>query len=431
VVSSEELPGELADLVSRVRRLAESDAAAMTPDERAGWLVGLQRLTDATDAASLHVLSTFDAAGDAEVLRASRSSASWLREELGIAAGDAATRVRLARHSRGDLQSAHCQLQAGTVTYDHLRVISSSVADLPEEHSAAAAGFLTDLATRTDVGRLRRAAQHLSRVMLPDGGLSNDERDYSRRRLTLSPLLDGMYVLDGLLDVESAATLNAALQPFLVPAGPEDRRNTPQRRADGLVALAASASAQTPLPAAGASRTEVQVICHASALTAAGSGSAEITPTPGGAGVIGTTAVQRLSCDAHLARVLLNSEAVPVELGRSRRLFTSHQRRLLALRDSGCRFPGCGLPAEFTDAHHLTPWQLGGATDLTNGVLVCRHHHRSLHEGQWQTRLVDPDAGANGPIDFTAPHGLTTLRSDPERVTRLAPAIPVPPPDTS
>jgi len=47
-----------------------------------------------------------------------------------------------------------------------------------------------------------------------------------------------MVALDGLLDGEAAALLDGALEPFLVPASPDDERTTPQRRADGLIDVA-------------------------------------------------------------------------------------------------------------------------------------------------------------------------------------------------
>src|SRR5205809_163515 len=45
-----------------------------------------------------------------------------------------------------------------------------------------------------------------------------------------------------------------------------------------------------------------------------------------------------------------------------------------------CRFPGCER-RRFTDAHHVKHWAHGGETSLENLVLLCRHHHRLLHEG--------------------------------------------------
>ena len=55
-------------------------------------------------------------------------------------------------------------------------------------------------------------------------------------------------------------------------------------------------------------------------------------------------------------------------------------RRVLQRRDGGCRFPGCSA-TRFVDAHHIHHWADGGETHLGNLVLLCRHHHRLVHEG--------------------------------------------------
>ncbi|HET9633086.1 MAG TPA: HNH endonuclease signature motif containing protein, partial [Terrabacter sp.] len=56
------------------------------------------------------------------------------------------------------------------------------------------------------------------------------------------------------------------------------------------------------------------------------------------------------------------------------------QRRALAQRDGGCSYPGCTIPPQWCDAHHVVHWLHGGATDLSNGALLCGRHHIVVHE---------------------------------------------------
>ena len=60
-------------------------------------------------------------------------------------------------------------------------------------------------------------------------------------------------------------------------------------------------------------------------------------------------------------------------------------RRAQSARDDGCRFPGCSSH-RFCDGHHIVHWQNGGETSLDNLVLLCRHHHRLVHEGGFDCR---------------------------------------------
>ncbi|MEB4614609.1 HNH endonuclease signature motif containing protein, partial [Leucobacter sp. M11] len=73
--------------------------------------------------------------------------------------------------------------------------------------------------------------------------------------------------------------------------------------------------------------------------------------------------------------------------GRTHRLFTKRQVLALRARDGGCRWPGCRTAPKDCEAHHIVPWSQGGATDLDNGVLLCRFHHSLVHD-----QLGTPDA---------------------------------------
>jgi hypothetical protein len=114
---------------------------------------------------------------------------------------------------------------------------------------------------------------------------------------------------------------------------------------------------------------------------------------------------RRLARDA--SRVLMRQDADGnvIEVGDRTRTIPPALRRALHARDHGCRFPGCGLP--FTQGHHIRHWAQGGPTTLSNLTLLCRRHHRSVHEDGFQlTRLSD------GELDFRMPDG-QPLRNAP------------------
>jgi hypothetical protein len=99
--------------------------------------------------------------------------------------------------------------------------------------------------------------------------------------------------------------------------------------------------------------------------------------------------VRRLACDAAVVPAVLGSHGELVELGRRARLFTEGQLRALWLRDRGCSFPGCTVPAAWADAHHLWHWTDGGPTNLANGALLCGRHHDLVHAKGFHGQLVD------------------------------------------
>jgi len=75
-----------------------------------------------------------------------------------------------------------------------------------------------------------------------------------------------------------------------------------------------------------------------------------------------------------------SGQGTHLDLGRRSRIVPPALRRALSLRDRGCRFPAC--PHHFfLHAHHIVHWAHGGATRLSNLVLLCSAHHRLLHEG--------------------------------------------------
>jgi hypothetical protein len=99
------------------------------------------------------------------------------------------------------------------------------------------------------------------------------------------------------------------------------------------------------------------------------------------AGVVPSSLARRMACDAKVIPVVMGGASEPLDIGRATRVIPPAIRRAVVLRDGGCRFPGCDRPQAWCDAHHVLHWADGGSTALSNLLLLCRAHHRSVHEG--------------------------------------------------
>lgn len=399
------VPPPLSRALDDVRALRATATATVSAADRAAWLIGLQHLMDAASVTFTEVLAQFDGAGDAEVLTGASSTTSWLSHRLRLAPGDASSRVKVAR-AADELAGPLDAVASGILRAEHVPVMEKAIRPLDDpEQRAQAVELLCELAERADPARVATAGRRLREVVDPDGALTSHEQQFTRRYLNLSPMLDGMTRLDGLLDAESTATLSAALSPLMVPAGGDDDRTTAQRRADAVVELATVAMREGSLPKLSGSSVALEVVVGVDTLRELERAPGVVLDHPGGGADLPGPAIGRLACDASIGRVVLGPDGVPLDLGRQVRLFSRGQRRALAVRDGGCRFPGCSRPPRFTDAHHLIPWQRGGVSDLSNAALLCRFHHRAMHEGGWG---VTGDAGpplGHGVLWFRGPAG--------------------------
>ena len=95
--------------------------------------------------------------------------------------------------------------------------------------------------------------------------------------------------------------------------------------------------------------------------------------------------IERLICDSATIEITVDDLNRPLDVGHEQRLFNRAQRRALAARDGGCRWPGCDRPPAFTEAHHIQHWTRDhGRTDINQGILLCHAHHMLLHNQGWQ-----------------------------------------------
>ena len=98
--------------------------------------------------------------------------------------------------------------------------------------------------------------------------------------------------------------------------------------------------------------------------------------------------MERIACDCSVTTIEEDRYGEPLNIGRRSRTIPPPMRRALIARDGGCRFPGC-TNHRFCDGHHIEHWCNGGETRLDNLVLLCRRHHRLVHEGGFDCRKAE------------------------------------------
>jgi len=435
----------LVGLAALVDQLVAQDLTGVTDAVRAERVLVLRRLLDRLEGHWLAELAGVDARGAAGADQGVQapSTASWLRSRLRMGAAAASSAVRTARALfRGPLTATAQAVTDGDLSAAHAAVLAAGTQDLPLHVTAEAEPVLVDAARRLDPPRLRRLLGHLRLVADPQSERDRAERRHQDRWVRLTPSFEGMVVIDGLLEPEAGQTLLAALEPLARPHSAQDDRSGGQRTADALAELARRQLEGGRLPQTAGVRPQLAVLVDLDSLQGRPGAVGGDTQ----AGALDPEACRRLGCDGAVTRVLVTRHPThhhqhhdhhghgdhgghhdpgsgqglaawlrtaaallpptpggaptqPLEVGRTTRVVQPAQRTALAVRDGGCVFPNCDRPLSWCEAHHLWHWLDGGPTDLDNLALLCRTHHRAVHEEGW--RLA---RGPDGQLTATPPH---------------------------
>lgn len=362
-----------------------------------------------------------------------RSTPAWLRAVLCCDPGPARALAELAealRRHPGVEQACvagRTDTQQATVIGDALDELGRGLNER-EDVGLAEAGDITqraeaamvELADRLPAYQLRRVGERILEHVAPqvaerfeERALARDEeRAYRKRGFTLCPADRSSVQVSGALTAEDAAVVAAALDPLCAPA-PDDERSPAQRRADALIEVCRLAMRPGDLPDSGGEPAHVTVTLAYDPLTRA----LGTATTDRGERLSAETA-RRMACDARIVPAVLGGEGEVLDLARLRRSVSTSLRRALGLRDGGCAFPDCDRPPRWTDVHHVKPWSEGGETKLDNLVLLCRHHHRLLHDpaSGWEIRF-----GADRKPDFIPPAHIDPLRRPRRNLYHLRP----------
>jgi hypothetical protein len=300
---------------------------------------------------------------------------AWLKWKCKLSGAAAAERVEIARQL-DKLPKTEAAFASGDLGYEHVALMARAAQHVGAAAVRQAESTLLQAAQTHDPGQFVSVAKNFEHRIDAEGALNEANRAHARRYLHLGEPQDGMVRIDGLLDAEDGATVRSALQAFMKPSK-DDERSHGQRQHDALIELCRQR--------AGGKRDGAgprpQLIIRASLDTLAGIPGAPAGELEGG-GTVPAATVQRIACDSAIARITGQGE-LEHELNHATRTIPPSTRRALEARDQHCVFPGCDRPLNWCDGHHLVWWIKGGTTTLPNLALLCRRHHRMVHEEGW------------------------------------------------
>jgi hypothetical protein len=323
---------------------------------------------------------------------------------VGFAPGAAREHVRVAR-ALGSLPFLSRAFARGELSYSKVRELTRVATPETEERLLA----LGRAGTAEHVERIVRGWRRMD----AKAEAQEATRQHTSRALHVYPDQDGTVTIRGRLAPEVGVLLLRALEAARESLYQRRHQQEPdaeqptreQQQADALALLAETALHHGMDP--GAPGERYQVVVHVDAAVLADAAQPGHSVLEDGLRVPAGTS-QRLACDATRVVMRHDADGLVTEVGARTRTIPPALRRALHHRDSGCRFPGCGV--RVGQAHHIRHWAQGGPTKLSNLTLLCRRHHRAVHEEGYQVER-QPD----GALAFRWPDG------------RIIPDVPLPP----
>jgi hypothetical protein len=356
---------------------------------------------DAATAGLLDLIREFDMRGGWG--NGFHSCAEWLTWRVGLDRGAARERVRVAR-ALGTLPRLAQALARGELSYSKVRALTRVATPETEERLLA----VGKAGTAAHVERIVRGWRQMDR----NTEIEETATRHRSRALQVYQDEDGMVVVRGRLTPEVGAVLTQALAAArealyrqrraenVAAEPPSDgvsgaTLSMAQQQADALMLIAEAALHGGMDPGAPGERYQVVVHVDAAVLADADARGQSVLAD---FGRVSAETSQRLACDASRVVMRHDADGRIVEVGARTRTLPPALRRALHHRDRGCRFPGCGV--RFGQGHHIRHWAHGGPTTLSNLALLCRRHHRAVHEEGYEMDRRD-----DGELRFRRPDG--------------------------
>ena len=294
-------------------------------------------------------------------------------------------------------------LAAGDTTAAHVDALGRGLKIAGAERDAFMAHLpeLVEASTTMTASQFDQLVKETAKSVVADDGLSTFERQKRETFFKMRHEADGCLSVSGKFDPISASILKSKIgrlvesmfhsgdKEFPVDVMPWIEPND-HRQAQALIALVngASESVSDVL-------TRAEIVVHVDLETLKSGLHAGGTCRTALGADLPVETVRRLACEAEILPVVLDGRSVPIDVGRSKRLATVHQRRALEAIHPTCAIPDCEVIFDHCNVHHIDYWAIsdsggGGSTDLNNMVPLCSRHHHAAHEGGWKLEL-DPE----------------------------------------
>jgi hypothetical protein len=286
-------------------------------------------------------------------------------------------------------------LAAGDTTAAHVDALGRGLKIAGAEREAFMAHLpeLVEASTTMTASEFSHLVTETAKSVVTDDGLSTFERQKRETFFKMRNEADGCLSVSGKFDPISASILKSKIGRLVENMFHSGDKEVPvdvmpwiepndHRQAQALIALVNGASESvSDVPARAEIVVHVDLETMKHGLHAGGT-----CRTALGADLPVET-VRRLACEAEILPVVLDGRSVPIDVGRSKRLATIHQRRALEAIHPTCAIPDCEVIFDHCNVHHIEYWENGGVTDLNNMVPLCSRHHHAAHEGGWKLQL--------------------------------------------
>ena len=286
-------------------------------------------------------------------------------------------------------------LAAGDTTAAHVDALGRGLKIAGAERDAFMAHLpeLVEASTTMTASQFDQLVKETAKSVVADDGLSTFERQKRETFFKMRTEADGCLSVSGKFDPISASILKSKIGRFVEAMFHSGDKEVPvevmpwiepndHRQAQALIALVNGASeTATDVPA------RAEIVVHVDLKTLQHGLHAGGTCRTALGADLPVETVRRLACEAEILPVVLDGQSVPMDVGRSKRLATVHQRRALEAIYPTCAIPDCEVIFDHCNVHHIDYWENGGATDLNNMIPLCSRHHHAAHEGGWKLKL--------------------------------------------